>query len=67
MTYRDKIGEAAGQIWHLLNNNGALTMTRLKKEIQSGDALVLQGLGWLAREEKVEFTEKGKSVTIRLK
>jgi hypothetical protein len=67
MTYRDRIGEMAGQIWHLLDTNGPTPLSRLKKEIPAGEALVLQGLGWLAREDKVTFTEKAKSVTIGLK
>jgi hypothetical protein len=63
----EEIGEVAGKIWHHLHENGGSTVARLKKEIGAPADLVLQGLGWLAREGKVEFQQQGKVLTIRLK
>jgi len=54
-----KIGETAGKVWHVL-----------KELIRSVDAprdLVLQAIGWLAREEKIEIEQssKGRYVWLR--
>jgi len=62
-----EIGTAAGKIWHFLHEKGGSTVSRLKKEVGAPPDLVMLGLGWLAREGKVEFRQKGKVLTIRLK
>ena len=63
----EEIGEVAGKIWHHLHENGGSTIAKLKKEIEAPSDLVMQGLGWLAREGKVEYRQEGKVLTIRLK
>jgi len=65
--YRDKIGRVAGQIWHYLHAHGVTTVAKLKQEMDAGDALVLQALGWLAKEDKIEFVEKPRSIAVTLR
>ncbi|MBN2432087.1 MAG: winged helix-turn-helix domain-containing protein [Acidobacteria bacterium] len=67
MMYRDKIGQVAGKIWHFLNEHGTTTVAKLKKELEAGDALCMQGIGWLAKEDKIDFVEKGKSLSVKLR
>lgn len=62
----DQIGMAAGAVWSYLSDNGETTVTALKKAIGSAD-LVLAAIGWLAREEKLDFTVSGKTVKVALK
>lgn len=62
-----EIGIVAGKIWHHLRQNSSSTAAKLKKEIGAPADLVMLGLGWLAREGKVEFQQKGKALTVRLK
>ncbi len=64
---KGEIGTVAGKIWHHLHQNSGATAAKLKKEIGASPDLVMLGLGWLAREGKVEFQQKGKVLTIRLK
>ena len=50
-----EIGAVAGQIWHYLEDSGPVTMTQLAKQIDAPRDVVMQGVGWLAREGKVAF------------
>ena len=47
------IGNNAGVIWNVLNANGKMTETKLKKESGLGSAEFYTALGWLAREGKI--------------
>lgn len=64
---QDQIGMSAGQIYEFLNNNGETTVTKMKKELDLKGNFADLGLGWLAREGKVEISKKGSSVNVRLK
>ena len=57
----DIIGSNAGILWNVLNANGKMTETKLKKESGLGSAEFYTALGWLARESKinVEVEVKG--------
>lgn len=50
-----QIGETAGAIWHFLNAHGPVPISKLVKELDQPKETVLQGLGWLAREGKIEY------------
>lgn len=60
-----KIGENAGLIWTALEN-GALTVKALKKATKLKNDDLNLGLGWLAREGKLNFTEGEEDTTIAL-
>jgi hypothetical protein len=59
-----KIGENAGLIWNALQG-GALTLKALKKATKLKNDELYLALGWLARENKVSFTE-GEDLNITL-
>jgi hypothetical protein len=63
----DQIGETAGLVWHLLNASGPLSLTKLAKQIDAPRDIVMQAVGWLAREGKVwvENGSRGRSVSLR--
>ena len=50
-----------------MNNNGESTFSKMKKELDLKGNFADLGLGWLAREDKVEISKKGSSVSVRLK
>ena len=60
------IGETAGQIWHLLDSTGPKSISALVKEIEAPRDLVMQALGWLAREEKISIDEQARSRVVSL-
>ena len=65
-TYVDQIGETAGLIWHTLAENGPTPITRLIKNVEAPRDLVMQGIGWLAREEKIAVSEESRTRIISL-
>ena len=57
----NNIGNNAGVIWNVLNANGKMTETKLKKETGLGSADFYTALGWLAREGKINVVVEEKS------
>ncbi|VAX41609.1 hypothetical protein MNBD_PLANCTO02-1134 [hydrothermal vent metagenome] len=56
----EQIGAIAGTIWQFLNSNDQVSASKLVKEIEGSRDLIMQGIGWLAREGKLEFIAKQK-------
>jgi hypothetical protein len=56
-----EIDHAAGAIWRYLNEHGELTLSKLKQGTKLSDQLLFAGIGWLAREEKLNFITEGRS------
>lgn len=64
---QDMIGSSAGEIYQYLYSNGETSFSKIKKELDLKGNFADLGLGWLAREDKVEFSKKGSTVNVRLK
>lgn len=67
MDVNSQVGETAGKVWHALSSTGPQTLGQLKKKLKESGELLGFGLGWLAREDKVEIVPEKKSFRIRLK
>ena len=63
----NQIGEAAGHIWHTLDEEGPLRLTALKNQMEAPEFIVHMALGWLAREDKIAFESDGRTYRVRLK
>ena len=61
-----QIGETAGQIWQLLNENGPTKIAELVKSLDCPRDQVMQGIGWLAREDKIRITIESRSRIVEL-
>lgn len=55
LSLTDQIGATAGQIWGILAENGETNLTQLVKKTDASRDLVMQALGWLARENKIQI------------
>ena len=64
--YLKAIGEAAGAVWKILGAKGRVALAALPKLLDQDSALVQQGVGWLAREHKVEFEKDGRALYVKL-
>jgi len=60
------IGTVAGEVYRYLFENGPSSVSRMKKELGLGAAQVDQGLGWLAREDKLTFLKDKRSLLVSL-
>jgi hypothetical protein len=67
MAIKAQVGELAGEAWRLLTNEGPLTLAQLKKKLDPKGELLSYALGWLAREDKIEFVPEKKTFRIQLK
>ena len=67
MDVQTQVGETAGKVWHLLNDNGPLTLIQLKKKLDGSGELLNFALGWLSREDKIEISPAKKSYRIQLR
>lgn len=67
-TIEQTIGFSAGEIYNYLNQNeGQSTFSKIKKDLDLNGNFAELGLGWLAREDKIEMSKKGNSINVRLK
>lgn len=62
-----QIGDAAGIIWKYLDQHTESTLSELKQATKLSDQFVLMGLGWLAREEKVDVVQDKKGLKVSLR
>jgi hypothetical protein len=63
----EEIGCVAGDLWSSLDKDGAQTLAAIKKAVDAPNDLVLAAIGWLAREEKIDFSGDSRAVKISLR
>lgn len=67
-TMEQTIGLSAGQIYnYLAENEGQATFSKMKKDLDLKSNFAELGLGWLAREDKIELAKSGNSLKVRLR
>jgi hypothetical protein len=60
------IGDVAGTVWRVLSENGPLSLAKLVKAVDEPRDTVMQALGWLAREGKVDIDDEGRNRMVSL-
>ena len=63
----DNIGNVAGAIWRYLEINNEASVTKLTREVGENERTVLMGVGWLAREGKLDFEKRKQGIYVTLK
>jgi hypothetical protein len=63
---KTKIGEIAGKIWKLLGEKEDVEILRLPQILKEKGEIVYQALGWLAREDKINYHKKGGKTFVSL-
>lgn len=61
-----KIGNYAGKVWQVIDENKEIKISDLKKITKMDIKDLYLALGWLARENKVFFAEKDRELSICL-
>ena len=67
MSHIEQIGAVAGKIWGTLAEQGPQSLTKLVKLVGESRDLVMQAIGWLAREDKIQIIEEGRTRLATLK
>jgi len=63
----ESIGTTAGVVWTALSTSGKMSVKELKKVTKiKTDKELYSALGWLAKEDKLIFKEKGEEMFIWL-
>ena len=63
----DQIGETAGEIWHLLaEENEPVSLAQIAKRVDQPRDVIMQAIGWLAREDKLQIEENGRTRYVAL-
>ena len=63
---KEKIIEAAGKTWKYLGQNGETNVISLSKSLQEKPEVVMQAVGWLAREDKIHYAIKNRRTFVSL-
>ncbi|MBU0896649.1 MAG: winged helix-turn-helix domain-containing protein [Candidatus Omnitrophica bacterium] len=63
---KEKIIDAAGKTWQYLARNGETDISVLPKRLKEKNNIVFQSLGWLAREDKINYTHRDKKTIVSL-
>ena len=63
---KEKVIEIAGKTWRFLGQNGQTNLAQLPRLLRENDSVVLQALGWLAREDKINYTIKSRRTFVSL-
>lgn len=61
------IGLVAGEIWGFLAEKDPQTLAAIKRAVTAPADVIAAAIGWLAREDKLEFTTSGRTLRIALK
>ena len=64
--YKNDVGINAGVIWHLLSENGAMSIREIGEHTNYKEVFIFLALGWLARENKILFFEKHEVLYVEL-
>lgn len=64
---KGQVGEAAGQVWHVLFDGGPHTLALLRKKLKGSAEILDFAIGWLAREDKIDIIPEKKSYRIQLR
>jgi hypothetical protein len=67
MEIKGLIGETAGQVWQVLNNEGPQTLPQVKRKLNGTAPFLDFAVGWLIREEKIDIDRDKKTYRIRLR
>ncbi len=63
---KQQIGDVAGAIWRVLHKKDKVALSTMPKAIKEKETLTFQAVGWLAREDKIQFQTQGKTTFVTL-
>jgi hypothetical protein len=55
---KQQVIETAGKAWRTLGEKGEVSIIQLPRLLKENEAVTYQALGWLAREDKINYTTR---------
>ncbi len=62
----EEVFSTPGKIWSYLSEHGETSVYKLKKDLKLPDSMLYIGIGWLAKEGKLEIKREGGSLKVKL-
>lgn len=62
----ETIGQIAGDVYKYLERNGEASISEVAERIDGSRSNVNMAIGWLAKEDKIMFSQKGRGTAISL-
>jgi hypothetical protein len=59
-----QIADCVARIWAFLGQSPAVNILRLSELLGERNVVAYQAIGWLARENKIHYTQKGSQVFV---
>ena len=66
LAMQEQIIESAGMIYNYLSEKGEVSLKKMSADLDLDQNFISMGLGWLSREDKLTYTNKPKSITVKL-
>lgn len=63
---KQQVGDVAGAIWRVLHEKDKVSLATLPKVMKQTEAVAFQAVGWLAREDKIQYLTEGKTTFVAL-
>ncbi len=63
---KEKVIKTVGEIWKTLGEKGECSVAQLATALKTPEDITNQAIGWLAREDKIQFIKKGSRCLIAL-
>ena len=63
---KDRVIETVGKTWKALGEQGEISVPKLAKTIKEREDIVNQAIGWLAREDKINYNVKRNRISVSL-
>ena len=63
---KQKVIETAGKAWRTLGEQGEINLDQFPRALKEDESLAYQALGWLAREDKINYTIKNSKTFVSL-
>jgi len=64
---QQEIINAAGMIYNYLTEKCEVSMSKMKKDLDLAGNFAEMGLGWLSREDKIQYNQKARSISVSLR
>jgi hypothetical protein len=66
-TMPERVGLAAGLIWHYLADNGDTSVAKVVRELPEEEKIIQRSIGWLAQEDKIRLDTIDRVESLALK